>query len=67
MLAEGASETSEFLTTRAAIGFSHNNAMKAATRSHTIIAQKTFVHDPVLEKSQAAPGPANAAATPLAV
>jgi hypothetical protein len=49
MLLESAGETSEFLTTRAAIGFSHNNAMNAATRSQTIIAQKTFVHDPVLE------------------
>src|SRR5271155_1741656 len=58
---------SDFRTTRAARGFSHSKAMKAAIRSHAIMAQKTFVQEPVLAKSQAAPGPAKAAATPLAV
>jgi hypothetical protein len=57
----------ESRTARAAIGFSHSRAMNAATRSHPIIAQKTLVHDPVLANNQAAPGPANKAATPLAV
>lgn len=58
---------SESLTARAAMGFSHSNAMKAATKSQTIMAQKTLVQEPVLENNQAAPGPAKAAATPLAV
>ena len=58
---------SEFLTPRAASGFSHNRAINAATRSQTIIAQKTFAQEPVLAKSQAAPGPAKAAAAPFAV
>ena len=31
------------------------------------MAQKTFDQEPVLAKSQAAPGPAKAVATPLAV
>ena len=42
-------------------------AMNAAIRSQIIMAQNTFDHDPVFANSQAAPGPANAAATPLAV
>ena len=59
--------TFRILTARAASGFSQSNAMNAATRSHAIIAQKTFDQEPVLANSQAAPGPAQAAATPLAV
>src|SRR6266481_2850660 len=55
------------LTERAASGFNHNNAMNAAMRSHTIMAQKTLFHEPVLANSQAAPGPAKPAANPLAV
>src|ERR1700722_16997951 len=58
---------SDFRTTFAAKGFSHSNAMNAASRSQIIMAQNTFDHDPVLANSHAAPGPANAAATPLAV
>jgi hypothetical protein len=41
--------------------------MNAAIRSHTIIAQKTFVQDPVLANSQAAPGAAKSVAIPFAV
>ena len=52
---------------RADRGFSYSSAMNAATRSHTLITQKTFVQEPVLANIQAAPGPAKAAATPLAV
>jgi hypothetical protein len=58
---------SDFRTTRAARGFSHSKAMNAAITSHTIMAQKTFDQEPVLAKSHAAPGPAKAVATPLAV
>src|SRR5258708_17911518 len=54
-------------TERAAKGFNHNNAMKAAMRSHTIMAQKTLFHEPVLAYNHAAPGPAKPAANPLAV
>src|SRR5882724_6501290 len=54
-------------TEREASGFNHNNAMKAAMRSQTIMAQKTLFQEPVLANSQAAPGPAKAAANPLAV
>ena len=57
----------EARTDRAAKGFSHSKAMKAAIRSHTIMAQKTFVHEPVFSNSQAAPTPASSAPTPLAV
>jgi len=62
-----AAARTEFSATRAASGFSHSKAMNAATRSHTIIAQNTRLHDPVRANSHAAPGPAKAAATPLAV
>src|SRR5580704_7263216 len=58
---------SDFRTTFAARGFSHNNAINAAIRSQMIMAQNTFDHDPVFANSHAAPGPANPAATPLAV
>src|SRR5882762_11449077 len=43
-------------TEREASGFNHNNAMKAAIRSHMIMAQKTLFHEPVLANNQAAPG-----------
>lgn len=33
---------SDALTVRAASGFSHSKAIKAAIRSHTIMAQNTF-------------------------
>ena len=59
--------SSDFRTTLAARGLSHSKAMNAAIMSQTIMAQKTFVQEPVFAKSQAAPGPANAVATPLAV
>jgi hypothetical protein len=36
-----------FLTARAARGFSQSKAMNAASRSHTIMAQKTFVQEPI--------------------
>jgi hypothetical protein len=58
---------SDALTDRAAKGFSHSNAMKAATRSQIIMAQKTFVQDPVFSNNQAAPGAANRVARPFAV
>src|SRR5271170_1557715 len=61
------SPLSDSSTVRCANGFSHSKAMNAAARSQTIIAQKTFVHEPVLANSQAAPGPAKPAATPFAV
>src|SRR5271166_1324134 len=54
-------------TVRAAKGFSHSNAMKAAMRSQMIMAQKTLVQDPVFSKSQAAPGAAKSVANPFAV
>ncbi len=52
---------------RAANGFSQTNASSAATKSQAIIAQKTFVHDPVFSNNQAAPTPANKAPMPFAV
>src|SRR5580658_8333048 len=61
------SPLSDCSTVRCAKGFNQSRAMNAATRSQTIIAQKTFVHEPVLANTHAAPGPAKMAATPLAV
>src|ERR1035437_21338 len=58
---------SESLTIRAARGFNQSKAMNAAIRSQIIIAQKTLVQELVLANSHAAPGPAKAVATPLAV
>jgi len=52
---------------RAARGLSHSKAMNAAIRSQIIITQNTFVQEPVLANSQAAPGPAKAVATLLDV
>ena len=60
-------ELSEALTVRAAKGFSQNRAKNAAIRSQAIIAQKTFVHEPVFSNNHAAPNPAKSAPMPLAV
>jgi hypothetical protein len=52
---------------RAAAGFSQNKAMKAATMSQAIIAQKTGTQLPVLVDARAAIGPARIDANPFAV
>jgi hypothetical protein len=63
----GATALCDSFTVRRANGFSQSNAMNAAIKSHTIMAQNTLFQEPVLANNQAAPGPANAAANPLAV
>jgi hypothetical protein len=55
------------LTVRAARGFSHSKAIKAAMTSQMIMAQKTLVHDPVFSNNHAAPGAAKSVAKPFAV
>ena len=69
MLTAGAAplRLSDRFVARAASGFSHRSAMKAAMRSQAIMAQNTLFQEPVLANNQAAPGPAKAAARPLAV
>ena len=57
----------DFATVRAATGFNQNNANNAARRSQAIMAQKTFVQEPVFSNIQAAPTPAKKAPAPLAV
>src|SRR5258708_3023266 len=54
-------------TEREASGFNHNNAMKAAMRSHTIMAQKTLFQEPVLANSQGGPGRGKEGGNPWAV
>ena len=57
----------DFSIVRAATGFSQNKAKNAAIRSQAIIAQKTFVQEPVFSNNKAAPKPAKSAPAPLAV
>ncbi len=52
---------------RAAAGFSQNKAMKAATMSQAIIAQRTGTQLPVRVDARAATGPAKIDANPFAV